>query len=93
MEALALGASHRQRLIDLMEQKDRVGDCFNQLRLALQRHTAELPAQVGPWGGGQGGGEEVGTGGSTAAVGATSGKLSQLGEKSVHTPTWEWNHV
>ncbi|CAI5464143.1 unnamed protein product [Closterium sp. Yama58-4] len=44
--ALIQGHDTRLRLIDLMAQKDRVGDCFNQLRLALQRRTQGQAAQT-----------------------------------------------
>lgn len=44
--ALAYGRDHRTKLIELMNQKEAVGDVFNQLRLALQRRTAGRPAQV-----------------------------------------------
>lgn len=46
MKALAYGRSHREKLIELMNQKEVVGDVFNQLRLALQRRTAGREAQV-----------------------------------------------
>ncbi|CAI5971621.1 unnamed protein product, partial [Closterium sp. NIES-65] len=46
VEALIQGHDTRLRLIDLMAQKDRVGDCFNQLRLALQRRTQGQAAQT-----------------------------------------------
>lgn len=46
MKALAYGRDHRAKLIELMNQKEAVGDVFNQLRLALQRRTAGRPAQV-----------------------------------------------
>ncbi|CAI5507526.1 unnamed protein product [Closterium sp. Naga37s-1] len=46
VEALIHGHDTRLRLIDLMAQKDRVGDCFNQLRLALQRRTQGQAAQT-----------------------------------------------
>ncbi|XP_024383280.1 uncharacterized protein [Physcomitrium patens] len=44
--ALAHGKDHRVKLIELMNQKEAVGDVFNQLRLALQRRTAGRPAQT-----------------------------------------------
>jgi hypothetical protein len=43
---LARGKDHREKLIELMNQKEAVGDVFNQLRLALQRRTKGRPAQV-----------------------------------------------
>lgn len=46
VKALAYGRDHRSKLIELMNQKEAVGDVFNQLRLALQRRTAGRPAQV-----------------------------------------------
>lgn len=46
VKALAYGRDHRTKLIELMNQKEAVGDVFNQLRLALQRRTAGRPAQV-----------------------------------------------
>ena len=44
--ALIRSSSHRATLIDLINQKEVVGDLFNQLRLALQRRTKGRPAQV-----------------------------------------------
>jgi hypothetical protein len=44
--ALAYGRGHRTKLIELMNQKEVVGDVFNQLRLALQRRTVGRQAQV-----------------------------------------------
>jgi hypothetical protein len=46
---LAYGREHREKLIELMNQKEVVGDVFNQLRLALQRRTKDRAAQVQPW--------------------------------------------
>lgn len=46
VKALAYGRDHRAKLIELMNQKEAVGDVFNQLRLALQRRTAGRPAQT-----------------------------------------------
>jgi hypothetical protein len=46
VKALAYGRDHRTKLIELMNQKEAVGDVFNQLRLALQRRTGGRPAQV-----------------------------------------------
>jgi hypothetical protein len=46
VKALAYGRDHRTKLIELMNQKEAVGDVFNQLRLALQRRTAGRPAQT-----------------------------------------------
>ncbi|CAA6663665.1 unnamed protein product [Spirodela intermedia] len=43
--ALIHGRSHRTELIELIHQKEIVGDLFNQLRLALQRRTKGRPAQ------------------------------------------------
>ncbi|CAK9215609.1 unnamed protein product [Sphagnum troendelagicum] len=45
--ALAYGRGHRAKLIELMNQKEVVGDVFNQLRLALQRRTVGRQAQTG----------------------------------------------
>jgi hypothetical protein len=45
--ALAYGRGHRTKLIELMNQKEVVGDVFNQLRLALQRRTVGRQAQTG----------------------------------------------
>ncbi|CAA7400154.1 unnamed protein product [Spirodela intermedia] len=44
--ALIHGRSHRTELIELIHQKEIVGDLFNQLRLALQRRTKGRPAQT-----------------------------------------------
>uniref|UniRef100_A0A1D1YCH6 Cytosolic purine 5'-nucleotidase n=1 Tax=Anthurium amnicola TaxID=1678845 RepID=A0A1D1YCH6_9ARAE len=44
--ALIHGQSDRTELIELMCQKEIVGDLFNQLRLALQRRTKGRPAQT-----------------------------------------------
>lgn len=44
--ALIQSRSHRAALIELVQQKDVVGDLFNQLRLALQRRTYNRPAQT-----------------------------------------------
>ncbi|XP_078446751.1 HAD-superfamily hydrolase, subfamily IG, 5'-nucleotidase [Wolffia australiana] len=44
--ALIHGRSHRKELIQLIRQKETVGDLFNQLRLALQRRTKGRPAQT-----------------------------------------------
>lgn len=38
--------SDRESLIELINQKEVVGDLFNQLRLALQRRSKDRPAQV-----------------------------------------------
>jgi hypothetical protein len=46
VDALACGRAHRERLVQLMNQKERVGDLFNQLRLALQRRKNGREAQV-----------------------------------------------
>lgn len=46
--ALIHGRNHRTELIELIHQKEIVGDLFNQLRLALQRRTKGRPAQVNP---------------------------------------------
>ncbi|KAG0631983.1 hypothetical protein M758_1G296200 [Ceratodon purpureus] len=46
VKALAFGRDHRTKLIELMNQKEAVGDVFNQLRLALQRRTAGRSAQT-----------------------------------------------
>lgn len=45
--ALINSQRHRSRLIELINQKEVVGDLFNQLRLALQRRMKGRPAQVG----------------------------------------------
>lgn len=44
--ALIRGRGHRATLVELINQKEVVGDLFNQLRLALQRRTKGRPAQV-----------------------------------------------
>ncbi|KAK9097464.1 hypothetical protein Sjap_022961 [Stephania japonica] len=44
--ALIQGREHRASLIELINQKEVVGDLFNQLRFALQRRTKGRPAQV-----------------------------------------------
>ncbi|KAF7145962.1 hypothetical protein RHSIM_Rhsim04G0249600 [Rhododendron simsii] len=44
--ALIRGRGHRGTLVELINQKEVVGDLFNQLRLALQRRTKGRPAQV-----------------------------------------------
>lgn len=44
--ALIHSRGHRATLVELINQKEIVGDLFNQLRLALQRRTKERPAQV-----------------------------------------------
>ncbi|KAG6726166.1 hypothetical protein I3842_02G067600 [Carya illinoinensis] len=44
--ALMRSGGHRASLIELINQKEVVGDLFNQLRLALQRRTKERPAQT-----------------------------------------------
>ncbi|KAG7991048.1 hypothetical protein I3843_02G056200 [Carya illinoinensis] len=44
--ALMQSGGHRASLIELINQKEVVGDLFNQLRLALQRRTKERPAQT-----------------------------------------------
>ncbi|KAJ7559103.1 hypothetical protein O6H91_04G070100 [Diphasiastrum complanatum] len=46
VKALAHGRDHRTKLIELMNQKETVGDVFNQLRLALQRRTSGRAAQT-----------------------------------------------
>lgn len=38
--------AHRASLIELINQKEVLGDLFNQLRLALQRRMNDRPAQV-----------------------------------------------
>ncbi|XP_031285802.1 cytosolic purine 5'-nucleotidase isoform X2 [Pistacia vera] len=43
--ALIGSRDHRDRLIELINRKEVVGDLFNQLRLALQRRTKGRPAQ------------------------------------------------
>ncbi|EFN59339.1 hypothetical protein CHLNCDRAFT_56697 [Chlorella variabilis] len=52
IEALAQGRTHRQQLKELLNKKDMVGDCFNQLRLARQR-TLNENAVVKPGRGGR----------------------------------------
>ncbi|XP_077232694.1 uncharacterized protein LOC143870068 isoform X2 [Tasmannia lanceolata] len=44
--ALIQSRGHRAALIELMHQKELLGDLFNQLRLALQRRTKGRPAQT-----------------------------------------------
>ncbi|WOL11784.1 5'-nucleotidase domain-containing protein 4 isoform X1 [Canna indica] len=44
--ALIHSRSHREELIKLIQQKEVVGDLFNQLRLAFQRRTKGRPAQT-----------------------------------------------
>ncbi|KAK1407816.1 hypothetical protein QVD17_39443 [Tagetes erecta] len=44
--ALICGREHRAMLVDLINQKEVVGDLFNQLRLALQRRNKGRPAQT-----------------------------------------------
>uniref|UniRef100_A0A2N9EIF3 5'-nucleotidase n=1 Tax=Fagus sylvatica TaxID=28930 RepID=A0A2N9EIF3_FAGSY len=44
--ALIGSQNHRASLIELINQKEVVGDLFNQLRLALQRRTKGRPAQT-----------------------------------------------
>lgn len=44
--ALISSRGHRASLIELINQKEVVGDLFNQLRLALQRRSQGRPAQV-----------------------------------------------
>lgn len=44
--ALIRSRDHRASLIELINQKEVVGDLFNQLRLALQRRTRNRPAQT-----------------------------------------------
>lgn len=44
--ALIGSRGYRANLIDLLNQKEVVGDLFNQLRLALQRRTEGRPAQT-----------------------------------------------
>lgn len=46
VRALEYGREHRKKLIELMNQKELVGDVFNQLRLALQRRTKDRAAQT-----------------------------------------------
>ncbi|KAI8561984.1 hypothetical protein RHMOL_Rhmol04G0383300 [Rhododendron molle] len=45
--ALIRGRGHRATLVELINQKEVVGDLFNQLRLALQRRSKGRPAQAG----------------------------------------------
>ncbi|KAM0984646.1 hypothetical protein ACFX1X_012226 [Malus domestica] len=44
--ALIQSGGHRAALVDLINQKEVVGDLFNQLRLASQRQTKGRPAQT-----------------------------------------------
>ncbi|KAL0889939.1 hypothetical protein Bca101_013922 [Brassica carinata] len=44
--ALICSRGHREELIELINQKEVVGDLFNQLRLALQRRSKSRPAQT-----------------------------------------------
>jgi hypothetical protein len=44
--ALIQSHTQKEKLVTLIEQKEIVGDLFNQLRLALQRRTNSRPAQV-----------------------------------------------
>ncbi|KAJ0980020.1 hypothetical protein J5N97_015494 [Dioscorea zingiberensis] len=44
--ALIHSRSHRAALIELVQQKEVIGDLFNQLRLARQRRTKDRPAQT-----------------------------------------------
>ncbi|KAL8244441.1 hypothetical protein R6Q59_010699 [Mikania micrantha] len=44
--ALIHGREHRALLVELIKQKEVVGDLFNQLRLALQRRNMGRPAQT-----------------------------------------------
>lgn len=44
--ALIHSRGHRASLVELINQKEVVGDLFNQLRLASQRRTKGRPAQV-----------------------------------------------
>ncbi|KAI5077933.1 hypothetical protein GOP47_0007757 [Adiantum capillus-veneris] len=46
VRALEYGREHRKKLIKLMNQKELVGDVFNQLRLAVQRRTKKCAAQT-----------------------------------------------
>ncbi|PWA68281.1 5'-nucleotidase domain-containing protein 4 [Artemisia annua] len=44
--ALIHSREHRARLVELLNQKEVIGDLFNQLRLALQRRNMGRPAQT-----------------------------------------------
>ncbi|XP_061343245.1 uncharacterized protein LOC133289349 [Gastrolobium bilobum] len=44
--ALISSRSYRESLVELINQKEVVGDLFNQLRLALQRRSKDRPAQT-----------------------------------------------
>ncbi|XP_072961085.1 uncharacterized protein [Typha angustifolia] len=44
--SLIRGRSHKAAVVELIQQKEIVGDLFNQLRLALQRQTNYRPAQT-----------------------------------------------
>lgn len=48
IEALAQGRQHRTQLKELLNKKDMVGDCFNQLRLARQRALSQDVGMVRP---------------------------------------------
>lgn len=48
VEALTLGRPHRQRLKELMNKKELIGDLFNQLRLARQRACNAQPGPHAP---------------------------------------------
>jgi hypothetical protein len=45
-DALVKSHAQKEELVTLIQQKEIVGDLFNQLRLALQRRTNSRPAQV-----------------------------------------------
>lgn len=45
-DALIGSRSYRESLVELINQKEIVGDLFNQLRLALQRRSKDRPAQT-----------------------------------------------
>ncbi|GJN06146.1 hypothetical protein PR202_ga23846 [Eleusine coracana subsp. coracana] len=46
IDALVKSYAQKEELVTLIQQKEIVGDLFNQLRLALQRRTNSRPAQV-----------------------------------------------
>lgn len=45
-KALIHSRGPRATVVELINQKEVIGDLFNQLRLALQRRTKGRPAQV-----------------------------------------------
>jgi len=45
-DALVQSHGQKEKLVALIQQKEIVGDLFNQLRLAQQRRSNSRPAQV-----------------------------------------------